>query len=51
MPEVHIFCASGRTRESKVKLMNKITEAVVEGLAQRRDQSLCKSSRHLLLTR
>jgi 4-oxalocrotonate tautomerase len=30
MPEVHIFCADGRTRDQKVKLMKKITDAVVE---------------------
>lgn len=29
MPEVHVFCAAGRTRDQKVKLMMKITEAVV----------------------
>jgi 4-oxalocrotonate tautomerase len=30
MPEVHVFCAAGRTRDQKVKLMKRITDAVVE---------------------
>jgi 4-oxalocrotonate tautomerase len=30
VPEVRVFCAAGRTRDQKVKLMKKITDAVVE---------------------
>ncbi|WP_304655237.1 tautomerase family protein [Neorhizobium galegae] len=30
VPEVHVFCAAGRTRDQKVRLMKKITDAVVE---------------------
>lgn len=30
MPEVHVFCAAGRTRDQKTKLMKKITDTVVE---------------------
>lgn len=30
MPEVHVFCAAGRSREQKVNLMKKLTQAVVD---------------------
>ncbi|MFS8110942.1 tautomerase family protein [Rhizobium jaguaris] len=30
MPEVHVFCAAGRARDQKVKLMKKPTDVAVE---------------------
>lgn len=30
MPEVHVFCAAGRTREQKRALMQSLTAAVVK---------------------
>ena len=30
MPEIHVFCAAGRTPEQKKKLMKGLTDAMVE---------------------
>jgi 4-oxalocrotonate tautomerase len=30
MPEIHVFCAEGRTPEQKKKLMKGLTDAMVE---------------------
>lgn len=30
MPEIHVFCAAGRTPEQKKKLMKALTDAMVE---------------------
>ncbi len=30
MPEIHVFCAEGRTPEQKKKLMKALTDAMVE---------------------
>ena len=30
MPEIHVFCAAGRTPEQKKKLMKGLTDAIVE---------------------
>ena len=30
MPEVHVFCAAGRTRDQKRNLMKSLTKAVVD---------------------
>jgi 4-oxalocrotonate tautomerase len=33
MPEIHVFCAQGRTPEQKKKLMKGLTDAMVESFA------------------